>query len=386
MFVNIKNYEMNKPSEFCQVLYFENYDKTIFAELSPTQIDLMNVIVYKTREIILKNKIEIDFDQISHMVEIDLMEISGMLNKYNHQNYDALLSQLNGLRKLDIIINVLLKNKDLETTLTSFIHELVISRHQSHTKKKVKVHISTKVLKFFLHTKKLFTKFFLTIQFSMNSKYSKLLYEVLKDYEGIKSKTIDYELLIGLLNALGNTRVNKFSYFNNDILKKSIKEINEKSDISVDYEPIKEKLDGRRKQVTKIKFNIKKQPESRLEELGLIETSITANRFYNKSKTKLDKLVKNKYHVVDEEMWITTDIKKNEERYDAEVRIDKWLLETDKNDQNELFEKLVGRLDNCEDPIVSIEDYKIIGVFSKDSFTRNPSETIKLLNETIKEM
>ena len=84
-------------------------------------------------------------------------------------------------------------------------------------------------------------------------------------------------------------------------------------------------------------------------------------------------------------MWIKTDINKNEERYEAENRIDIWMKDTEKEDQNALFELLAQSFDNCEDPIVSIEDYLIRGVFSKDAFSRNPVETIELLNGIISE-
>jgi len=381
--MNVKNYEMNKPSEFCQLLYFENYKKTIYAVLTPTQIDLMNIIIYKIRENLIRNKSTIDYDEISIPVELSLEEIALPLNKYGGKNYESLLDQLNSLRKLDIAINVLRKNKEMEMTLTSFIHELTISKHKTNVKKKVVVHVSTKVLSFFMDIKKLFTKFYLAIQFSMVSKYSKLLYELLKDYEGVKHKTVEFELLIGLLNASGNSRVSTFSYFNNDVKKTAITEINEKSDIIVSYEPIKEKLEGQRKQVTKIKFNIEKQSEERLKELGLIQPTIDSLPFYNKAKKKLDTLVKGGYKVVDEDMWVQTDIKKNEEKYDCETRLDTWIKETPQEVKNEIFLNLARSLEDCEDVSVYIKDYLICGISTNELFTKSAKETIELMNKVV---
>lgn len=218
----------------------------------------------------------------------------------------------------------------------------------------------------------------------MISKYSKALYEILKDYENIKNISINMDLLYGLLNVNINKPSNTaWSTFRVNILEKAITEINEKSDILVSYEPIKEKLDGQRLQVTKIKFNIEKQPESRLQELGLIQESIQSHKFYNKSKAKLETLVQNGYTVIDEEMWIETDIKKNEERYDAETRIDTWLKETSQQDKQMVYERLASSFDDCDDPMVVIDSYKIVGLFSKDSFTKNPIETIAMMNEAV---
>lgn len=243
--------------------------------------------------------------------------------------------------------------------------------------------LSNRLIHKFINVKKYFAKMFFKIQFSFSSKYSKLLYELLKDYENIKSFTIS---LIKLVQLLNDTNYKEWSIFRANVLKRAISEINEKSDIIVSYEPIKEKLPDQRKQVTKIKFNIKKQSEQQLIKLGLIEESITSLPFYNKSKSKLDKLIKNGYKVVDEDMWIQTDIKKNEDRYDAEVRIDTWLKETEKDDKNKLYEILADNLDNCEDPMVIIEDYRIIGLFTKDLFTKSAQETLDKLNWIIDEL
>jgi plasmid replication initiation protein len=226
---------------------------------------------------------------------------------------------------------------------------------------------------------------FLDIQYSFSLKYSKLLYELLKDYEGINKITINYDLLLGLLNVKNVDRYSKFSYFNGEILKPSMNEINEKSDILIDFEPIKEKPNDERMQVTKIKFTINKQSTQRLEALGLISQTAENNKHYKKSKSKLDALVKNGYKVVDEEMWIETDIKKNSDRYDSEYRIDTWIKETDAEDKKEIYQLLATTLEGCDDPMVIIDNYKIIGVFSKDAYTRNPQETIEQLNSIIKE-
>jgi len=85
-------------------------------------------------------------------------------------------------------------------------------------------------------------------------------------------------------------------------------------------------------------------------------------------------------------VWIQTDINKNEERYASELRIDEWMKGTDKSEQIELFGILAGQLENYEDPVVCIDNYKIIGVFTKDTFTKNPTETIELLNNVITNM
>lgn len=384
--INKRHMEINKPSELTQTVFFKDNDKNALATLTATQMDMFNLIFYKSKEFFIKNNVELtEFIPF----EMDLIAFAKEFGKYKAGDYGDLIKQLDGLSNVKVKINALGKNKDwpIETTFTRFIHKIKISRHRKKNKKKVRLVLDGEICQMVFEVKKLFTKFFLTIQFSMHSKYSKLLYEILKDYQKIKTKTIDFDLLLGLLNVnYENTNNGQWGMFNQNILKKAVAEINEKSDIKVSYEPIKEKIEGQRKQVTKIKFFIKNQPESRMKELGLIEELVTTHKLYKKSKSKLDKLVSGGYKVVDEEMWIETDIRKNEEMYESENRIDKWLKSTEKNDRTSIYEVIAESLDDCEDPIVTIENYKVVGVFSNEGFTSNATETINLLNKKIKEL
>ena len=59
------------------------------------------------------------------------------------------------------------------------------------------------------------------------------------------------------------------------------------------------------------------------------------------------------------------------------------MKETSENDKNFIYETIAKYIDDCEDPMIVIEDYKILGLFSKYAFTKNPLETIELLNQTI---
>ena len=92
------------------------------------------------------------------------------------------------------------------------------------------------------------SSFYLQIQYSLGSKYSKLLYELLKDYSNLNEFVIDFSILKALLNVdnKDNPSIDNWSIFNRDILKRAVKEVSEKSDINVAYEPIKNIIDGKK--------------------------------------------------------------------------------------------------------------------------------------------
>jgi len=382
MKINKSKLEINKPSELTQTVFFKNDSCNAVASLSAIQMDIFNLIFYKSKEYFIKNKVELtEFIPF----EMELAVFASEFGKYQVQDYNNLVKQLVMLSDVKVVINALGKNKDMKTTFTRFIHKISVSRHSEDKRKKVRLVLDGDICKMIFDVKKLFTKFYLKIQFSMVSKYSKLLYELLKDYSGIKTTTIDYELLIALLNVdYENTNNGKWAMFNQNILRNAVKEINEKSDIEVSYEPIKEKPSkNKRLQVTKIKFNIEKQSEERLQELGLIQPSIVTLPFYNKSKAKLDKLVKGGYNVVDEEMWIETDIKKNEESYSFEEKLDNWTSKVEQEMKNKILQAVAEKIEDCYDPAVCIRDYRLVGVFSNEIFTRNAKETAAIINETV---
>lgn len=378
-------FELHKPSELCQVIFFENYKKSILAYLTSTQIDLINILFYLIKKEILKNNTVIDNMEGTIICEVELSEIHQMLNnKYAHDS-EKLLNYLYELKKIDVMLNTLGKVKDrIDYKLTSIIQTISWSKHKTVLNKKVKIGVDKSVMLSF-DRKDYFAKMYLSMQISMTSKYSKLLYELVKDYLGLSILTIEFNMLIALLNVdRVNTKNGQWSWFHQNILTKAVNEINEKSDVSVAYNPIKERpTKNDRLQVTKVTFRIEKQPKQRLIDLGLVQPPIENNKFYIKSKIKLNNLVKNGYRVFDIDKWIDMDIKKNKDRYDAENRIDSWMASTDIASKNHIFESITNTLSDCDDPIVTIENYQIKGIFSKDIFTKNPHETIALMNNVI---
>ena len=128
---------------------------------------------------------------------------------------------------------------------------------------------------------------------------------------------------------------------------------------------------------------MEKQSDDRLAELGILDDNINRNKHHIKSKSKLESLIKKGYQVFDEDMWIETDIIKNEAIYDAESKIDDWIIKTDEEDQQAIFKLIPQLIDTGIDPTVYLDNYIIKGIFTNNIFTMNAIDSVNILNDAI---
>jgi plasmid replication initiation protein len=105
---------------------------------------------------------------------------------------------------------------------------------------------------YLVQLKKNFTQFGLIYTLGMNSRYSIRLYEILKSYENIHNKGFHLSELKELLMCENNASYENFAHFKIKVLDVAISEINNLTDIYVEYTTGKTG-----KKVTYIDFTIK---------------------------------------------------------------------------------------------------------------------------------
>ena len=115
----------------------------------------------------------------------------------------------------------------------------------------VSFEINSRIKPFIINQTQKFTKYLLKNIILLKSNYSIRLYELLKQYNSTNWLTIDVDELRNILNATQKS-YKEFMIFNRNIIKKSVNEINEKTDIFVSIENIKEG-----KVVKQLRFSIK---------------------------------------------------------------------------------------------------------------------------------
>ena len=106
-----------------------------------------------------------------------------------------------------------------------------------------------------------YTKYLQNNFLMLKSKRSQVFYELMKSYQSQKFITISVENLKKKLDANKST-YQEFKHFNNLIIKKAIKEINEITDILVSVKPIKQ-----RRNIVSLNFTITaKEPDFEIDE------------------------------------------------------------------------------------------------------------------------
>lgn len=114
--------------------------------------------------------------------------------------------------------------------------------------KRIKVQLNKELEPFLINLKEKFTKYELINVLTLHGKYTIRLYEILKSYLWLREWTVDITVLKDMINCKG---YEQFKEFKRNVLEKSLKEINDFTDMQVDYEPIR-----RGRKISEIKFTI----------------------------------------------------------------------------------------------------------------------------------
>ena len=167
------------------------------------------------------------------------------------------LNNKNIYKEIDDIVSKLfgrvLVVKNVAENSTTKISWLTYAKYW-HGKGVVQLKFNEDLKPYMLQLKERFTMISLGDVLGLKSIYAIRLYELLKQYDSIGTRTI---LLSDLRECCGiiETHYKKFNDFKRDVLERAKREINSKTDILIDYEEIKTS-----RRVTSIRFNIKENP------------------------------------------------------------------------------------------------------------------------------
>lgn len=128
----------------------------------------------------------------------------------------------------------------------------------------VLLEFSPQLKPYLLQLKRQFTKLSIGDIMGLSSIYSIRFYELLKQYEHIKQREIT---IVTLRKHCGiaETEYRRYNDFKKDVVERAKKEINEKTDIVIDYRELKES-----RKIVAIEWTIKKKDHNQEEKLKLV--------------------------------------------------------------------------------------------------------------------
>ena len=233
-------------------------------------------IIAKLASVINKN--DIDFKQHIFNASELLFELG--LGK---ENYTALQESVDKLlsRIIEIKLESYSKTGKRDVLKTTFLSSCIYSYSTSQ----VILSFDPVLKPYFLQLKENFTKYYLEDILNLNSFYAIRIYELLKQYEKIKERTIQINEFREILEIQNEYK--KYNDFKKNVLEIAKREINNKTDLNIDYEEIKTI-----RKVIAIKFIISKKQQE-IKQIDFKNIEIEELSLKNENLEKLLKLLPN---------------------------------------------------------------------------------------------
>lgn len=180
--------------------------------------------------------------------KVEIKDISEFMNLSSNAVYEQIKSASRNLRKKEILIESIDEKGKKSFLATSLLSSARYKEGEGYLEFYIDPNLKPYLIA--INGKQTpFTKYMIKNILKLKSSYSIRIYELLKQCEGIKKRKFKLNELKKLLGV--EDKYKDFRDFERRILKVAKKEINEKTDIWIDYEKIKE---GRR--IGKISFEI----------------------------------------------------------------------------------------------------------------------------------
>ena len=180
-----------------------------------------------------------------NIISLNVKEFTELIGTTS-ERYTEIREVVRELRKKEIIINT--NESELITGWLSSIDYIKASGM-------VELEFSEKLIPYLLQLKERFTRYQLKNILSLKNKHSIRIYELMKQYQTIGHRTFTIDELKELLML--DEKYTEFKNFNRFVIKQTMEEINEYTDINIDFELIKK---GRN--VVSIKYIIKSKDDN----------------------------------------------------------------------------------------------------------------------------
>lgn len=237
------------------VVVHHNYLNESIFNFNELELNLFIVILYKmrnfykTKEFVEdeKGNITKDLDYLT----FDAKEIKSMM-QMKDRSFKAFEKIITGLQDRTISLKTTNGYIRIKAFPTLIFNEV---------DKQIEVDINKRIMPLFMELTEQFTQYSLKEFLSLNSKHSKRIYQLLKQYESIGERTIGIDELKKFLEIEESKSYSRFYNLEKRVLETTKNDINSLTTLNIDYE--KEKQG---KEVVAVTFKMKKVKENKEKE------------------------------------------------------------------------------------------------------------------------
>ena len=223
-------------SKFTKILWSINKD----------EIDMVNVLIN-----IIERNDSFDPDTLFdytipfYMIDTNMHELSASLG-FKHLNIDHINNVLESLSS-KVATMYFEDGSDRMMKKGAFVLEHVVTSSNKDVNKRLQILTNTRLIKILREDKKLIEMLYRFDKYKLKSKYAKLLYEMFGKKDKTSMKMSVDDLIDELDYDLAENQNKTWSRLNSNILKRAVSELEEKSNLTIDYAKLKTKdeKDGR---------------------------------------------------------------------------------------------------------------------------------------------
>ncbi len=229
------------------IVVHHNYLNESIFNFNELELNLFIVILYKMRNFYKTKEFVEDLEgnvnkEIDGVI-FDAKEIKSMM-QMKDRSFKAFEKIITGLQDRTISLKTQNGYIRIKAFPTLIFNEV---------EKNIEIDINKRILPLFMELTEQFTQYSLKEFLSLNSKHSKRMYQLLKQYEGIGERTISVDDLKKFLEIEENKSYNRFYNLEKRVLETTKNDINLLTTLNIDYE--KEKQG---KEVVAVTFKMKK--------------------------------------------------------------------------------------------------------------------------------
>jgi len=218
----------------------------ILWSLNKEEIDMVNVLI----NIVERNDSfdpDTPFDYMSpfYIIDTNMHELSASLG-FTHLSIEHINTVLESL-STKIATMYFEDGADRTMKKGAFVLEFIVTSSNKDVNKRLQIYVNTRLVKILRDDKKLIELLYKFAKYELRSKYSKLLYEMFGKKDKTSMKISVEDLIDELDYDLVENKNKTWSRLNSNILKRAVAELEEKSNLAIDYAKIKAKdeKDGR---------------------------------------------------------------------------------------------------------------------------------------------